>query len=90
MAEINLEQPVHRFGQTSRKDAWWVKPLIIFLALSAFVVYVTWAAFQGNHYYYGPYLSPLYSPELFGESPHSCLVENPAGGQAGYPGHPPC
>jgi hypothetical protein len=77
MAEINLEQPVNRFGATSRKDAWWVKPLIIFVALSAFVIYVTWAAFQGKHYYYGPYLSPLYSPELFGESPHSWFGGKP-------------
>ena len=77
MAEINLERPIPRFGQTSRKDAWWAKPLIIFLALSAFVVYVTWAAFQGDHYYYGPYLSPLYSPELFGESPHSWFGGKP-------------
>ena len=39
--------------------------------LGAFVVYATWAAFQGNHYEYGPYLSPFYSPLLFGEGPHS-------------------
>jgi hypothetical protein len=29
---------------------------------SLFVVYTTWAAFQGNHYHYEPYLSPFYSP----------------------------
>lgn len=71
MAELNLGKTIHRFGYTSRKDAWWVKPLLNFIGLSAFVVYVTWAALQGNHYYSGPYLSPLYSPELFGDSPHS-------------------
>jgi hypothetical protein len=71
MAEINLRKTIHRFGYTSRKDAWWVKPLLTFIGLSSFVVYVTWAAFQGKHYYAGPYLSPLYSPELFGDSPHS-------------------
>ena len=54
-------------GVTTRKDAWWVQPLVVFLALSAFVVYATWAAFQGNHYRFGPYLSPFYSPELFGD-----------------------
>ena len=54
-------------GVTSRRDAWWVQPLVVFLALSAFVVYATWAAFQGNHYRFGPYLSPFYSPELFGD-----------------------
>lgn len=71
MADVNLAKPTHRFGFTSRKDAWWVSPLFTFIGLSAFVVYVTWAAFQGEHYYSGPYLSPLYSPELFGDSPHS-------------------
>ncbi len=36
-----------------------------------FVVYATWAAFQGAHYEFGPYLSPFYSPLLFGTSPHA-------------------
>ena len=44
---------------------------LTFLVLGGFVVYATWAAFQGNHYEYGPYLSPFYSPLLFGEGPHS-------------------
>jgi hypothetical protein len=59
------------FGSTMRRDAWWAQPLGTFLILGAFVVYATWAAFQGNHYEYGPYLSPFYSPLLFGEGPHS-------------------
>ncbi|HMJ45998.1 MAG TPA: hypothetical protein VK498_01625, partial [Ferruginibacter sp.] len=71
MAEVNLDKPIHRFGYTNRKDAWWVKPLLTFIGLSSFVIYVTWAALQGHHYYSGPYLSPLYSPEVFGDSPHS-------------------
>ena len=77
MAEINLKGTVHRFGATSRKDTWWLRPLVIFIGLSAFVIYVTWAAFQGEHYYYGSYLSPLYSPELFGDSPHSWFGGKP-------------
>ncbi len=77
MAEINVAQTVYRFGQTARKDGWWVRPLLIFVGLSCFVVYVTWAAFQGNHYWYGPYLSPLYSPELFGDSSHSWFGAKP-------------
>jgi hypothetical protein len=77
MAEFNLVKPVHRFGITSRKDAWWVKPFFTFLGLSAFVIYVTWAAFQGENYYSGPYLSPLYSPEVFGSSPHSWFGGKP-------------
>ena len=50
----------------------------MFLGLSTFLVYATWAAFQGDHYTYGPYLSPFYSPELFGDSPHSWFGPKPA------------
>jgi hypothetical protein len=66
-----------RFGQTNRRDRWWVQPLVTFLALSAFVVYATWAAFQGNHYEWGPYLSPFYSPLLFGEGAHAWFGPKP-------------
>jgi hypothetical protein len=60
-----------RFGETSRRDRWWIQPVLVALGLSAFVVYATWAAFQGEHYTYGPYISPFYSPEFFGSSPHA-------------------
>jgi hypothetical protein len=63
--------PARRFGGTTRRDAWWVQSAFTFLGLSAFVVYATWAAFQGGHYESGPYLSPFYSPLLFGTSPHA-------------------
>jgi hypothetical protein len=56
-----------RFGQTSRPDAWWVYPLLTFLGLGSFIVYSTWAAFQGKYYISGPYLSPMYAPLLFGQ-----------------------
>jgi hypothetical protein len=70
---------VHRgFGTTSRRDKWWAAPLGVFLGLSAFIVYATWAAFQGEHYHFGPYLSPFYAPELFGDSPHSWFGPKPA------------
>ena len=67
MAQAAWPLVERRFGQTRRRDAWWVQPFVTFLGLSAFVVYATWAAFQGNHYEFGPYLSPFYSPLLFGE-----------------------
>ena len=67
-----------RFGETARRDAWWIQPLLVFLGLSAFVVYATWAAFQGDHYAFGPYLSPFYSPEIFGASGHSWFGPKPA------------
>ena len=75
--------PQRRFAETTRPDAWWVQPLFVFLGFSAFIVYSTWAAFQGigdihNHacsYWYGGnganYLSPYYSPEIWGTSPHA-------------------
>lgn len=70
------------FGQTMRKDGWWVAPLLTFIGLGAFVVYSTWAAFQGDHYFYtgggAHYLSPFYSPELFGSSPHALFGPKPA------------
>lgn len=70
--------PRRRFGETTRRDPWWIQPLAVFVVLSAFIVYATWAAFQGDHYTYGPYLSPFYSPELFGDSPHSWFGPAPA------------
>jgi hypothetical protein len=60
-----------------RRDAWWVQPLVVFLILSAFLVYATWAAFQNAHYEYGPYLSPFYSPVLFGDSAHAWFGPKP-------------
>ena len=65
------------FGETYRRDAWWlpnVAPLIVF---TAFIVYATWAALQNANYTSGPYLSPLYSPELFGDSPHAVFGPRP-------------
>lgn len=56
------------FGETMRRDGWWVQPLFTSLGLGAFVVYSTWAAFQGEHYRFQGYLSPFYSPELFGSA----------------------
>jgi len=75
------------FGETTRTDAWWIQPLLVFLGFSAFIIYSTWAAFQGIdsthcYYWYGGeagaayhpnYLSPFYSPELFGSQPHPGL-----------------
>jgi hypothetical protein len=66
-----------RFGETGRRDRWWMQPLLVFLGLSTFVVYTTWAALQGQNYFSGPYLSPFYSPELFGDSPHSWFGAKP-------------
>lgn len=52
-------------GATRRADAWWIGPTTTVVILTSFAIYATWAAFQGNHYYASPYLSPFYSPVLF-------------------------
>jgi len=61
------------FGQTMRRDAWWVQPLVVFIVLASFLVYATWAAFQNEYYAFGNYLSPFYSPLLFSDSPHAWI-----------------
>ncbi|MGZ4485560.1 MAG: hypothetical protein ACXVW8_14640 [Nocardioidaceae bacterium] len=50
--------------KTLRQDRWWLYPLATFTVFTAFVVYATWRAFAGSHYYSAPYLSPFYSPCL--------------------------
>ena len=77
---ISTEVPLpsaRSFGQTTRTDLWWRQPLLIFFGFAAFIIYSTWAALQGAHYHFGPYLSPFYSPELFGDSPHSWFGAKP-------------
>ena len=82
MAYADVSAPQRRFGETVRPDAWWVQPVAVFLGLSVFIVYSTWAAFQGTHYWCGVnganYISPFYSPEIFGNSPHSWFGPKPA------------
>ncbi|MBX3024548.1 succinate dehydrogenase [bacterium] len=52
-------------GATQRTDRWWIEPLWTGVGFLLFVLYANWAAFQGNHYFYGGYLSPFFSPVLF-------------------------
>ncbi|GIK18186.1 MAG: hypothetical protein AMXMBFR77_09750 [Phycisphaerales bacterium] len=72
MSGSDLHLPQMRgMGKTSRTDAWWLQPGAVLLGLTAFIVYTTWAALQGQHYFYdgdgAHYLSPFYSPLLFGQ-----------------------
>jgi hypothetical protein len=53
------------FGKTARTDNWRTGPLITLAVFLTFIIYTTWAALQGNHYFVDPYLSPFYSPVLF-------------------------
>lgn len=82
MSQSPLSLPQARgFAQTRRADTWWLQPAATFAGLAAFVVYSTWAAFQGHHYWLADgganYLSPFYSPELFGDSPHAWFGPRP-------------
>jgi hypothetical protein len=91
------------FGATSRPDAWWVQPLFVFLGFSAFIIYSTWAAFHPLYhgacaYWYGglhgenggaDYLSPFYSPEFWGTSPHALFGASPSWWPAFLPAFSP-
>ncbi|MEJ7578402.1 MAG: hypothetical protein WKF74_15505 [Pyrinomonadaceae bacterium] len=76
LTQITMKQ--RGFGQTMRQGAWWSKSLVVLLVLSAFIVYSTWAAFQGVHYRFGPYLSPFYSPEILGDATYSWFGAKPS------------
>jgi hypothetical protein len=78
------------FGATERRDPWWIGPALTFAGLSAFLIYGTWAAFQGDYFeirndksYFhrplnpvvAPYLSPFYAPLIYDlQSPHAWFV----------------
>ena len=78
--------PVRRsFGQTMRTDAWWIQPLVVFTVFTAFVIYSTWAAFQGAFYWHENLLSPFYSPEIWGPSEHALMERSgPPGWWPGF------
>ena len=61
---ISIQHPNQSFLKTTRIDNWWVGPLLTSIGLLAFIFYSTWAAFQNEHYQWGPYLSPFYGPLL--------------------------
>jgi hypothetical protein len=78
-----------KFGETARRDNWWVGPLATFLGLLAFVVYATWRAFNGNWFEIrqnhenfnapgnravAPYLSPFFSPLIYDAQSHHAWI----------------
>ena len=44
MEAVPVKFVARGYGETFRRDAWWVEPLVVFLVLGGFVVYATWAA----------------------------------------------
>jgi len=61
-------------------------------ALAAFLIYSIWAIVQADHYYFlgggANYLSPLFTPELVGESPQALFGGRGAWMPAWLPGSP--
>jgi hypothetical protein len=83
LSNLSAQRP---FGATSRTDTWWTQPLLVFLGFSAFIVYSTWAAFNPSfngscaYWFHGngaDYVSPFFSPEIFGSSPHALFGPKP-------------
>src|SRR6267378_1976545 len=54
--------PESRLGSTLRRDPWWMEILPVAVVLGGFGVYATLRAFENAYYFWGPYLSPFYSP----------------------------
>ena len=52
--------------RTKRTDSWWVEPALTATGFLCFVIYTTWRALSGVHFASDNYLSPFYSPLLFG------------------------
>ncbi|MGH2408117.1 MAG: succinate dehydrogenase [Candidatus Limnocylindrales bacterium] len=55
------------FGQTQRRDAWWVQPGIVAIGFGSFIAYslfsaLLWKPLFGVGYEAGGYLSPFFSP----------------------------
>ncbi|MBM4195021.1 MAG: succinate dehydrogenase [Gemmatimonadetes bacterium] len=67
-----------RFGETLRRDAWWLPPLTVLAAFSAFLIYGTWSALTSGGYTFGPYFSPFHAPELWGPTEHAWFGPQPA------------
>jgi hypothetical protein len=73
MSHADMPLPrARKLAETSRTDSWFLAPLATFLGLSAFIIYSTWAALQGTHYWVPRtnYLSPMYSPVIFDAPGH--------------------
>ena len=87
MAQVHLPlAPQRSFGETCRRDSWWASPLVTFVVFTSFLVYATWAGSLNAHYDYGNYLSPMYSPLFWGNSPHAMIGQ---GAPSWWPGFLP-
>ncbi len=82
-----------RLGETARRDAWWLQPLLVALGLGLFGVYSTWAALANANYewtppggslpvYLSPFFSPLFKPGWWPLSPAFLILWAPLGFRA--------
>jgi hypothetical protein len=71
MPQLDVPLSRLRFGQTSRKDAWWLPTFLWGLAFVVGFGYLTWGIIQPHNYWAPPYLTPLASPLMYGEGPHA-------------------
>src|SRR6201997_2590289 len=62
MGSSSVETKLAQFGETRRRDPWWLELLPVVVLLGGFGIYATLRAFEGAYYHWGPYLSPFYSP----------------------------
>jgi len=77
MADAAVGRRHRTFLETRRIDKWWGPQLATFLVFTFFLIYVHVVMFYGAHYWHGPYLSPFFSPELWGNSPHALFGPPP-------------
>jgi hypothetical protein len=86
VADSSTLKGLARFGSTQRHDAWWIEIIPTVVVFTAFLVYATLRAFEGQFYQWGPYLSPFYSPLI--DPQHHWWPFSPAililGGPAGF------
>src|SRR4051812_3331637 len=80
MPGVSLPLRQRSFGETARRDRWWLQPALVFAGFSAFIVYSTWAAFQGDNYTVKGtnYLSLSSPPELWAKSNPAWFGDPPA------------
>src|SRR5215831_18803167 len=71
MAKIDVPLSRLRFGETARKDTWWVQPLVWGVLFVVGFGYLSWGIIQPHNYWAPPYLTPLASPLIYGEGPHA-------------------
>ncbi|MBT6013215.1 MAG: hypothetical protein HOG85_00180, partial [Flavobacteriales bacterium] len=40
------------FISTLREDRWWISPMLVLFGLLSFIIYSTWAAWQGEYFWW--------------------------------------